>query len=182
MRITLDWAGIKPFQDRKLDKALARAVKRAGNDSIRALRAATKKSIRERTRIRAGFLADKALPLTFPKGVRLDSLIWVMRVSGKPVPLGEYPVRQTKKGVSVEVVRGQRKLIKSAFLALRSTGRKGVFRRPGKSRYPMGHKLGLSVSDAMKDGRTATAAFTAAQSAFGRRLRYWLPVELGKVR
>lgn len=183
MNLTLDWnpRDLERFSGRAAARAVARAVKRSGNESLRAMRAEAKRAIRNRTRIRAGFLADKALPLTFPKGSNLDDLVWTMRVSGTPVPLGEYPRRQTKKGVVVEVIRSQSKLLQSAFLAMSKSGRKGVFLLPTEKRYPMGHRLGLSAADSFKDGKAAEAAFTRARDVFTRRFDYFWGLELSKL-
>jgi hypothetical protein len=50
-------------------------------------------------------------------GTDLAGMTWVVNVSGEPVPLVAYPYRQTKQGVSVEVNRGKRTLLKGAFIA-----------------------------------------------------------------
>src|SRR6185503_6170312 len=141
--IVLKWNREQLQATAGIGPATIAALRKAGGDALRALRAATKRSIRERTRIRAGYLANRSLPLTFAKGSKLQHFVWTMDVSGAPVPLGEYPRRQTRKGVSLEIVRGSRKLLKHAFLAVGRSGRVGVFLRPGKQRYPMGHRLGL---------------------------------------
>jgi hypothetical protein len=156
-------------------RAVARAAKRAGRDALRALRAEAKRSLRERTRIRAGYLAAAALPLRYAKGRLIETMVWRMDVSGRAVPLGEYPRRQTKRGVSLEVRRGSRVLLQSAFLAKRKAGRDGVFLRPGKERYPMGHRLGMSVADSMRDGvvprRALERGALVFSTAFGRLLK-----------
>ena len=165
--------------EKRIQRALFRAAKKAGRDALKALRAEAKRQTRARVRIRAGYLANRALPLTNAKGKTLEDLVWRMDVSGAAVPLGEYPARRTKKGVSVEIERGKRSIIKGAFLAktARST-RKGVFRRPKRERYPMGHRLGLRVSDAMSDGRIPAAALKRSADVFGRALGRLMAMEL----
>lgn len=154
---------------KKMERAFYSASKKAGADALRAMRAEAKRAIRARVRIRAAHLSNRALPLRFPQGT---TLLWKMLVSGQPIPLGEYPRRQTRAGVSVEVKAGQRVMIKSAFLAKSRTGRQGVFLRPGKARHPMGHRLGLSAADTMKDGQIPQGALQRAavvmESAFAR--------------
>lgn len=156
-------------------RAVARAAKKAGRDALRALRAEAKRALRERTRIRAGYLAASALPLRYAKARTIEGMSWVMDVSGREVPLGEYPRRQTRKGVSVEIRKGSRVLLESAFLARRKAGRQGVFLRPGRERYPMGHRLGMNVVDAMSDGVVPERALERGrlvfESAFGRLLK-----------
>jgi hypothetical protein len=162
---------IRPWLRAHPEKAVLKAARQAGGDAQRAMRAEAKRQVRARKRIAAKYLANKSLPLDRPA-----PLTWRMRVSGAPVPLGEYPRRQTARGVSVEINRGKRVLIKSAFLARMRTGRLGVFLRPTDARYPMGHRLGSSVSDAMQDAAEPTlerarAVFT---SAFERLLKHHL--------
>lgn len=171
------WTGDKAFQ-----AAVVRALKKAGSDALRLMRAESKRQIRKTRAIKAGFLTD-AFPLTYSKGNSISDLGWRMDVSGKAVPLGQYPVRQTKKGVSVEVVRGVRKLIRGAFLATATKsedGRAGVFLRPGKARYPMGHRLGPTVSDNMRQRGLITAVYVAVQNRFAATFNRVLPGELAK--
>jgi hypothetical protein len=146
------------LNDKQLLGAVVRAMRKAGGDAIRAVRAESKRGVRTRVRLRASYLADRAMPLTFPRGRELSDLVWTLGVSGREVPLGEYPVRQVRKGVSVEVQRGKRAVVESAFLAKGRAPRRGVFLRPSAKRYPMGHRLGPSVADSMADGRVPGAA------------------------
>jgi hypothetical protein len=162
----------------KPQRAVLQAAKRAGRDAIRALRAEAKRAVRERVRIRAGYLANTALPLKYATQRRLEDLEWRMDVSGAAVPLGEYPRRQTRKGVSVEVKRGSRVRLESAFLAARKAGRQGVFLRPTAQRYPMGHRLGLSVADSMRDGIVPTRALERGRLVFESAFTRLLKVEL----
>lgn len=170
-----EFAAVREFFS---EKTIVRAAKRAGKEALKAMRAKAKQRIRERVAIRAGYLADKSFPLQQARGVILEDLEWTMLVSGDPVPLGEYPSRQTKKGVSVEVRKGHRSLIPSAFKAMRTKGQKstreGVFRRPGKERYPMGHRLGLRVSDTFADGQIATVALYRAAERFSEAFGHFL--------
>lgn len=164
--VTWDKQSLAFVRGRAMERAVFRAAKKAGRDAIRAVRAQAKRKTRERVRIRAGYLANSALPIKYPKGQRIEALEWRMLVSGRPVPLGEYPRRQGRKGVAVEVQRGRRVLIRSAFLASSRTGRKGVFLRPTAERYPMGHRLGLSVADSMRDGEVPTSALERGRMVF----------------
>lgn len=74
-----------------------------------------------------------------PSGVRsalqtenatLNNLTARLGVSGKPLALAYFGARQTKTGVSVEIIKGQRKVVKSAFLVKsKGKGRKMPFAR-----------------------------------------------------
>lgn len=163
---------------------LFRALKRSGADAIRSMRAESKRQIRSSVRLRSRYLTNEAFPLNMPRArSSIGGLVWTMRVSGAPVPLSEYPHRANKKGVRVQVKRGSFVLIKSAFLARRKTGKVGVFLRPTEARYPMGHRLGLRVSDTFADGRLSTALHAYGQAQFAKRFAYWIAVKdlpLGK--
>lgn len=90
--------------------------------------------------------------------------------AGKPLPLSEYSVRQTKKGVSVQVKRARpRKVIPGAFIATMKSQHKGVFwrkwhgerqakradlrygRLPRKYRLPIEQRYGPRVPDIMSN-------------------------------
>lgn len=161
-------------------RVVAKVAKMAGRDALRALRAEAKRATRERVRIRAGYLANSALSLRYAKARMIDRMSWRMDVSGAPVPLGEYPRRQTRKGVSVEIRKGSRVLLLSAFLAARKAGRQGVFLRPGKERYPMGHRLGMNVADSMRDGVVPERALERGRLVFESAFTRLLKVELDR--
>jgi hypothetical protein len=183
LEITWDATTLQFLREKKTERALVAALRKAGADAIRATRAEAKRQTRTRVRIRAGYLADKALPLKFPRSPKsVSGLIWTMPVSGREVPLGEYPRRQTRKGVSVEVQPGQRMLITKAFLATAKTGRKSVFLRPTKKRFPMGHLLGMSVADSMTDGKTPHASLARARVVLDSAFARLFPLELAKLK
>ncbi len=180
LEFTWDQSEVKFWSGRGVEKATARALKKSGNDAIRAMRADGKKAVRARKAIRAGYLAGKALLITLPRSSKIELMEWKLHVSGKPVPLGEYPSRQTKKGVSVMVNRGTRKLIKSAFMAAKKTGRPGVFLRPTDERYPMGHRLGPSVAQSFGERTVIDRVMKKGRETFRTRFDYWMPLEVAK--
>jgi hypothetical protein len=184
--LTLKWSRSKMWRsDKALKRAVVGSMRKAGADALRVMRAESKRQIRLVRAIRAGYLTASAFPLTFAKGNDLSSLVWRMGVSSSGVPLSQYPVRQTKRGVSVEVTRGSRKIIEGSFLAVASSseaGRKGVFLRPTSARYPMGHRLGPSVADNMKAKPVIPAVYRVVQRTFSRTFLRLLPIELAKVR
>ena len=180
LSVVWDSRSLSVLRTAAVERAVFRALKKAGGDALRKLRAEAKRQTRARVAIRAGYLANTALPIAFAKGRTLEELAWVMRVSGRETPLGEYPRRQGRVGVSVEVQKGRRVVLKGAFLANSKTGRKGVFLRASKLRYPMGHRLGLSLADSMADGRTPRFALEAAGTTLGRSFERLFPLELGR--
>ncbi len=176
-----DSSEVAVFTEGKVEKALKRALSKAGGDAIRAVRADGKRRVRTRKRMRAEYLAARGLPLTFPKrNAEIDAMVWTMRPTGKHVPLGKYPARQTKKGVSVQVNQGQRKLIKGAFIAKMKSGHVGVFQREGRARLPIQHALSTRVSDVFEDRGMAPAVLDRGQTVFTSSFRRLLPMELRK--
>jgi hypothetical protein len=136
LELTWDSRDLEFWRNRKTEAALLRAASKAGGDALRSLKTAGVKVVRERKRFKAARV-NKAMPLFYPRGERdLTSLVWRMDVSGKPVPLVDLPHSQTKRGVSVAVNAGGRKLLRSAFLATMKSGHEGIFRRVGSSQAP----------------------------------------------
>jgi len=111
-----DTTGIAGLKPGPLKSATVRALRKAGATALRDMRSEASKRIRQRKRIKVSYIS-RAITLRRPKGSSIESMAWAVNVSGDPVPLVAYPHRQTRKGVSVEVNRGKRTLLKGAFVA-----------------------------------------------------------------
>lgn len=182
--LILQWdrSQVSKFREAGLERALTRAVSRAGGDAIRAGRVASSRSVRERKRMKLGRV-NAALVLTFPKGAKhVDDLVWQMRASGAPVPVSEYPFRQTKRGVSVAINRGRRVLISGAFVATMRSGHVGVFRRRGVKRLPIDEVFTTRVSDVLRDTGLMPRLQARAQEVFASSFARLLPLELEKAK
>src|SRR4051812_44688302 len=116
--LTFAWNSqeLEAWRGRKVERALQNAVKKAGGDALRALKVASSKRIRERKRIKLGKV-NAGFRLYFPKTAEISEMEWRLEVSARPTPVSAYPHRQTKRGVSVAINKGTRKLIGSAFVA-----------------------------------------------------------------
>src|SRR5512139_1372286 len=139
--VTWDKNAIAGLRPGPLKSATLRALRKAGATALRDMRAEASKRVRARKRIKASYVR-KALTMRRARGSDLARLEWAVDVSGDAVPLVAYPARQTKKGVSVEVNRGKRTLLKGAFVATMRSGHKGVFRREGMARLPIAELRG----------------------------------------
>lgn len=182
MLLEFEWDSrdLSVWRDSKIEKALVRAVSRAGGDALRALRTESSKLIRGKKRFKASRV-NKSLPLMFPRGAKdLGALEWRMKVSGKPVPVAEFPHSQTKKGVSVGINVGKRTVIKSAFIATLKSGHEGVFRRVGRSRLPIREAFTTRVSDVFQDADVIPGAQAKAQEKFKSAFSRLLAIELDK--
>ena len=179
IQIDADLSQLIQLSPSKMTPAIKRALRKAGATALRDMRAEASKRVRQRKRIKGKIVRD-ALVLRRPKGSNIDSWEWAVDVSGKFVPLTAYPVRQTRRGVSVEVNRGKRTLIKSAFLATMKSGHRGVFVRRGSSRLPIRELLGSRPVDALLHKGEAQGVLDRGQTAFTATFARVLPLEMGK--
>lgn len=189
MELRLDWDSSQThaFKSRGLEKALFKALSKAGGDALRKMRTDGKQRVRGRKRIKAGAVA-KSMRLTYPRGSQdIESLVWQMDVSGKPQPVVTYPSRQTAKGVSVVINEGKRVLIKSAFIATMRSGHKGVFVRTGEKVGPRGGKNPIKelftsrVTDVFHDDGMIPSIFAQANVVFRSSFDRLLPLEVARL-
>ncbi len=181
--ITFQWdkGQLEAWKGHGVEKAVASAMSKAGRGAIRAMQAASTRSVRQRKRLKVARV-KKGLKLTFPQGKELADLVWRMDVSGAPIPLGEFPHSQTRKGVTVAVNNGARKLIRSAFVATLKSGHEGVFMRRGKGRLPIDEKFSTRISDVFKDEGMIPAVFKVTEAVLVRDFHRLLPLELAKLK
>jgi hypothetical protein len=162
-----------------LKGALRRALKKAGATALRDMRSEASKRIRARKRIKTRYIT-RALTLRRAKGSDIAAMEWALDVSGEPVPLVAYPHRETKKGVSVEVNRGKRTLVKGSFKASMKSGHQGVFKRKGKARLPIKELRGSRPVDALLHEGEADAVAARGGKSFEATFTRVLSLEVGK--
>jgi hypothetical protein len=203
--VTADWDknGIAGLDTGPLKAALKRALRKAGATALRDMRAEASKRIRERKRIRGRYIT-RALTMRRPKGGDIAGMEWAIDVSGEPVPLVAYPHRvvgkrgdiirgaggrfasgsgaasRSRNGVSVEVNRGKRTLLKGAFVASMRSGHEGVFRREGKARLPIEELRGSRPVDALLHEGESEAVAARGGRSFAATLERLLPIEIEK--
>lgn len=179
LSVQWDRSQIAALQEGPLRAALKRALRKAGATALRDMRSEASKRIRQRKRIRPKYIT-RALTLRRAKGGDISRLEWAVDVSGEPVPLVAYPHRQTQKGVSVEVNRGKRTLVKGAFVATMKNTHEGVFRRRGKQRLPIDELRGSRPVDALLHEGEAQGVADRGGESFGETFTRVLPLEIGK--
>jgi hypothetical protein len=179
--LKLEWnqAEVRALQQVGYGKPVLRAMRKAGGDTIRAMRAAANRSVRFRKRMKASAVSS-GLVLRMPRGGALEDLEWRIDVSGEAVPLSAYPHRQVKRGVSVAVNRNGRKIIQSAFVARMKSGHLGIFVRRGKGRLPIDELFSSRISDVIQDTGAIPAIFARGAEVFERSFARLLPLELSK--
>lgn len=179
--ISVQWerSQIAALENGPLKGALRRALRKAGATALRDMRSEAKKRIRARKRIKSTYIT-RALSLGRPTGSDVSSFAWSLNVSGQPVPLTAYPFRQTKQGVSVEVNRGKRTLVKGAFVATMASGHRGIFKRRGTARLPIKELMGSRPVDALLHAGEADAVAARGGESFTATFVRVLPLEIGK--
>jgi hypothetical protein len=174
-----DRSQIAALENGPMKGALKRALRKAGATALRDMRSEASKRIRARKRIKSRYIT-RAMSLMRPKGGDIAGMEWGLKFDGNPVPLVAYPVRQTKKGVSVEVNRGKRTLVKGSFVATMKSGHKGVFRRRGTARLPIRELTGSRPVDAMLHKGEADAVAARGAKSMSETFVRVLPLEIGK--
>lgn len=105
--------------------------------------------------------------------------------SGRPINLVEFDARQTARGVTVKVkTRGARRLIEHAFLQTikggQNAGKKGVFRRVGKKRYPIRFHPSISIPQMTEVRAVQGALLKFGAERYEVNLRQQLAFELSR--
>lgn len=167
----------------KVEAALARAARLAGNQAIKVAKTSTIAYVRSKKFLREHDVA-KALPLVMPgRKDALANLVWTEKVSGAPMPVSKFPNIQTKTGVSVRInVGAGTKRIRSAFRATLGSGHLGVFRRKGKARLPIAELWTSRISDVMQDPGAVDGVQGQALQRFQTAFQRGLARELAKLK
>ena len=142
--------------DQQLAQALARlsshdipkAIKAGVRDAASAGRTTLAKSIGQRYSLTAGRIKQDVSQAQFRDGGQTA----VIRTSRKPITAMQFKPKETRKGLSMSIYRGQRSVVKSGFLA------KGMpFKRRGKERMPLDVIHGPSIHAIYTGGQWAPA-------------------------
>jgi len=180
---------LEVWRDRKVEKAVARALSKSGTAAIRNVKVSSNRYIRARKRMMVKRVND-ALPLTFPITKSIDGMEWRMDVSGHAFRVSDFPYRQTKRGVTVTINTGKRVLIHGAFVATMKSGHTGVFTRRGKvaerrgsrgQALPIDEAFTTRITDVFHDTGMVSEVMFRAQTVFSREFERLLPYELKKV-
>jgi hypothetical protein len=162
-----------------ITKATANAINRTADELrtqagkiIRAEYNVTLRGIRQASKIRRASVRSK-----FPRAEVI--------FSGRRINLYEFAARQTKKGVTVKVkVSGGRKLIPGAFVQTlksgQNIGKRGVFKRVGKERYPIHFLPSLSIPQMTERKALSVAILKFADARYDKNLRQQLKFVMGR--
>jgi hypothetical protein len=150
INFTLTWNAdqLATLKGNAIDRALARAVRNAGDQAGRQASTSVVKLIRSKKRLKAGEVR-KGVKLQRPgRTAAIEAMAWHIRISRDPIPLSRYPHSKTPQGVTVRVNRsGAAQKIPSAFVAkVGKGGHVGIFlrTRSQSSVQKVVSRLGLS--------------------------------------
>ncbi len=113
--------------------ALKRAIASAQNKVMRKASTAGGKSVREVYKIKA---KDIKPEITFSKA-NINNSVSAINVGTSRIKLLFFSAQETDKGIQVEIKKGNREIIRSAFIEKMPQGHVNVFARKGKSRLPI---------------------------------------------
>jgi hypothetical protein len=178
VRVKLDVADLKR-QFAGLEKATTAAMVRSLNKTAVSVRAEAVKLIRGRRALKAKTIREAIAIRKATKALLIAEVI----VSGRPIPLREYAARQTKRGVTVNVV-GRRQLVKPDGIPTFQIARFGnhVYVREGKKRLPIRKLYGPSLPSALGQQAIEAALVRIATTTFRKRFREEMAFELRRAR
>jgi len=157
-------------------KIMIPATVRALNKVAGNVRTASSRAVRARRGLPASAVNKSMVIVRANRSKLRSSLV----VRGRPIGLKDYKARQTRKGVTVEVTRGQRKLVGSAFIVQTLSGH--VFTREGRARLPITKMVGPSIPGTFLQEEVRQAWLTVAKDAMVKRSAEELRYELSKLR
>lgn len=185
MELKINIKGLDEVKKMLDPKIYQKAMVATLNDLSSAVSTQVSKQIKERytlpsARIKDGIGIKKAgndmrATLTFsgkPPGLQhykaVQTLVNVQRKvsKGSIVTKRLKRSRQALKGISVEVIKGSRKIVRSAFLATTNKGGIGIWRRAGKERMQIKRLFGPSI----KGMFIKIGGKTIAEKVVGERL------------
>lgn len=146
-----------------------RVLGRALNRTITGVRTDVSSGIRKRLNVKASDVR-KVISVRRARAAELSAEIVI---AGKGAPLAVFGARQTKKGVTIKVLRGgARKTIRGAFIATMKSGHKGVFVRRGKRQLPIDERFGEAPAQSVLTSTIMNTVTTRARERFERELAH----------
>lgn len=195
-----DAAAIGEWSGPKLQKALTRALKNAGDQVARALYKDAVAHVKSRKRLPVARIRSLMKTKRPGAAATIQSMSWSLFVSHKPTALSKYPfsggrggalnwTRQGGAPVKVRVnVGGGGKVLPGAFVAKLKSGHEGIFVRGKKGqsgrdlpRLPIRQLVSSSVADVLRDGGAIDRLYTRAQAKMGTAFDRTLAAQLAKL-
>lgn len=122
-------------------RAYPRIVSRVMNRATKSAMTAANRYIRANLRkLSARAVRDQMRTLN----ARPDHLVSEIIASARPIPLREYAPRKRRRGLTIEVIPGERNIVDRGFI-----WRGHVFHRVGRARLPIRQLYGPSIATAV---------------------------------
>ncbi|MCG8639149.1 MAG: phage tail protein [Desulfobacterales bacterium] len=157
---------------------------RATNRALMGIRTDGVRLVREEYNVKAG-VVRKAFSVhrASPNNLEAKAVAF-----GRRIPLKQFSPRPSKpggrlppKGVSVEVRKGARKIVRSSFFARMKSGHTGVFTRVGKERLPIRERHSLAVPQMLNREDVTKELEAGAVKRFERTLDHEINRALQKM-
>ena len=140
-------------------------VMRTANRVGKMVKTAAEKAITEDYKIK-----KKDLQFKFIRARKGTPVVYIS-AKKRPISLSKFSARKVKGGVRVEVQRGKKKIVSSAFLAEMNTGHKGVYRRVGDKRLPIRELPGPMPSSLLLSDKVKKVMKEKAEAEWSVRLK-----------
>ena len=130
------------FRGGKVEKAIARSFRLAGNQAAKGLQRGATDLARRKKNLPELTITEDQRQLKPGRSTELKDFVWTLWVKGQPVPMAKFPHIDTRRlrsgnGVLVRFGTGGTQRIVGAFTARMRSGHLGVFRRTRKTRLPI---------------------------------------------
>lgn len=181
-----DSRDLEVFRGGKIEKALGRSMRLAGNQAIKVLQQGTVKLVLSRKNLsQVTVTEDQSLDKP-RRSDQLQDFVWRLWIKGKPVPVAKFPMGRIigakgRGGIFVAFGGGHSMRIKGGFLATMKSGHVGVFKRTGKGRLPIAEVF----SSRLPKGLGGEVMMTLGESVYRKletSFKRGLDRELGKLR
>lgn len=129
--ITIDSSKASAFLIGLPDAVLKKAVAKSLNEAAKIVREIVQDDIGERLKLKKQDLNSAITIQNAKAAAEIEDQFSAVRVSSKPQSLLNFSPIQTAEGVTVNI-KGQRKLVRGAFIARMPNATKGVFIRKNK--------------------------------------------------
>lgn len=151
---------------------IPKAVKAGVRYAIRPARSELAQGIRQRYGLTSGRIKQDV-----SEGqIRDGGMSAVIRTNRKPITAMQFKAKETRKGLAMNIYRGQRTVVKSGFIA------KGLpFKRRGKERMPLDVIHGPSVHAIYTGGRFSSALQQRVETRVEEALFVGIKRELGRI-
>lgn len=181
------------FDSKPVKKAAASALRKVAKAAV----STASSEIRGVYNVKKSDL-DPRVKLSLP---RIDNLSAVINISGKGMSLSYFGAKQTAQnrtitragkdmkvktmkrsatfqGVTVEVEKGKKTQLRSAFMTRMKSGHIGVMRREGKARLPIFEKKVISLASMLENAKVAPVVLDKINERWGvifpQELKYFL--------